>query len=362
MRWSWRIARLAGIGVYIHVTFLLLVIWVVVSSYLPHRSWLDAVDGTIFILLIFGCVVLHELGHALAARRFGIRTRDITLLPIGGVARLERMPEQPRQELVVALAGPAVNVGLAAALLGLWVLQGLPLPAIDPEGMVRGSLVPRLLAVNLILAVFNLIPAFPMDGGRVLRALLALRLDHVRATEIAAHVGQGLALLLGFLGLFTNPFLVFIALFVWMGAAAESSMVQMRSALAGIPVRHAMVTHFRTLRPEAPLGEAIQYVLAGFQQDFPVEGPSGVVGVLRREDLLRTLAERGHQTLVGEAMTTEFAVADPSEMLEAALRRQEASPCKTLPVLADGLLVGLLTPGNVGELLSIRSAVGRRRH
>ena len=136
-------------------------------------------------------------------------------------------------------------------------------------------------------------------------------------------------------------------------------MVQMRSALAGITVRAAMVTQFKTLRPEVPLGVAIQYLLAGFQQDFPVEGPTGVVGVIRREDLLRVLAERGQEILVAEAMTTEFAVAHPAESLEAALRRQQVSPCKTLPVLVDGLMVGLLTPAGVGELLSIRTAVGR---
>ena len=228
MKWSWRIGRIAGIDVYVHSTFLLLLAWVAISHYLEHQRLADAAYGLFFIITLFGIVVLHELGHALTARQFGIRTRDITLLPIGGLARLERMPEDPRQELLVALAGPAVNVVLAGVLFAILAFTS-GLAALNNVKLVGGSFLANLVAVNVALAVFNLLPAFPMDGGRVLRAFLAMRMDYVRATQVAANIGQALALMLGFIGLSSNnPFLVFIALFVWMGAAQEASMVQMK--------------------------------------------------------------------------------------------------------------------------------------
>jgi Zn-dependent protease len=220
MSWSWRIGRIAGIDVYVHATFFLLLLWEAVRGYQAHGNPAEAVAGLVFILVLFGIVVLHELGHALAARGYGIRTRDIILLPIGGVARLERMPRDPWQELVVAIAGPAVNVVLAAGIYtGLALGRGLS--TFGDSLRVGGGFLDRLFWVNVSLAVFNLLPAFPMDGGRVLRAALALRLDYVRATRIAATVGQGMALLFGLLGLLFDPFLVFIAVFIWLGAAVE---------------------------------------------------------------------------------------------------------------------------------------------
>ena len=248
MKSSWRIGRIAGIDVHLHFTFLILLGWVALSHYLQRQSWQDALSGLAFIVALFTIVVLHELGHALTARRFGIRTRDITLLPIGGVARLERIPENPKQELLVALAGSAVNVVLAA-LLFVVLFVGAELSAAKEFKLVGGHFLAKLMWVNVSLAVFNLLPTFPMDGGRVLRALLAMRMDYVRATNIAASIGQGLAWVFGIIGLFTNPFLMFIALFVWMGAAQEAGQAQMKSALAGLPVSRVMMTEFRTLAP-----------------------------------------------------------------------------------------------------------------
>src|SRR5208337_2564787 len=288
MGWSWRIGRIAGIDVYVHPTFLLLVAWVAMTHFLAHGDWTEALSGVIFILALFGIVVLHELGHALTARHYGIRTRDITLLPIGGVARLERMPEDPWQELVVALAGPAVNVVLAAGIYFALAL-GRGVESLDESVRVGGGLLDQLFWVNVSLVAFNVLPAFPMDGGRVLRALLAMRLDYVRATQVAASIGQGMAVLFAFLGLFFNPFLIFIGLFVWLGAAQEARMVQMRSALAGIPVRRAMITEFRTLRPDDTLDQAVEHIRSGFQQDFPVVEDGRLVGVLTRSDLTTAL-------------------------------------------------------------------------
>ena len=350
--WSWKLCRVAGIDVYLHVTFLMLLTWVGVSHYLQRHDVADAGAGVVFILAIFAIVVLHELGHALTARHYGIRTRDITLLPIGGVARLERMPDDPKQELLVALAGPAVNVGLAALLAGL----GTPTAWYDVQWP-GGDFLSKLLWVNVTLAVFNLIPAFPMDGGRALRALLAMRMDYVRATKIAARIGQGLALVFGFVGLFSNPFLVFIALFVWMGAASEASAALTRSVLGGIPVSQVMITRFETLAPTDTLQRALAYVLEGFQHDFPVVDAGRVVGVLSRADLVKALTTSGADTRVAAAMTSRFASAVPSEMLEGAIQRLQASGCPALAVIGDRQLVGLLTMENVGEFIMVHSAL-----
>src|SRR5438132_737068 len=311
MKWSWKLGSVAGIGLYVHATFLLLLAWVGVTYWLAGGS-AAALDGIAFILALFACVVLHELGHALTARRYGIRTRDITLLPIGGVSRLERIPDDPRQEVWVSLAGPAVNVVIAAALYA-WLLVSQTLRPLSALTMASGPFLERLLLVNVSLAVFNLLPAFPMDGGRVLRALLAMRMDYVRATQVSAHVGQAMALVFGLIGLFSNPFLVFIAFFVWIGAAQEASMVQMRTALSGIPVSRAMLTDFHTVAPDDTAKRVLELILAGSQQDFPVvdEGQAGKVGrlagVLLRSDVLKHSFRgviRRHGVEVGEHSAT----------------------------------------------------------
>jgi Zn-dependent protease/CBS domain-containing protein len=361
MGWSWRIGRIAGIDVYIHFTFLFLLAWVGLEYYFVGHRVADALYGLLFIVVLFGIVVLHELGHALAARRYGIQTRDITLLPIGGVARIERMPDNPKQELIVALAGPAVNVILALGLfIGLELGPGLvPIHEVPRFG---GEFVNQLFWVNVSLAVFNLLPAFPMDGGRVLRALLAMRLDYVRATQVAAWVGQGMAILLGFLGLIAgNPFLIFIALFVWMGAAQEASMAQMRSAMDGIPVTRAMLTNFRTLHPNDTLAQAVEDVLAGFKHDFPVVDDGRVVGILLREDLAAALKRHGANARVGDAMRRDFVTVNPREMLQTALERIQATAGHTLLVMVDGRLLGLVTAENLAQVLMIHEARQRAR-
>jgi Zn-dependent protease len=359
MKWSWKLVEVAGIGVYVHATFLLLIGFVGLSHWRQGQA-VDAIVGAVgFILALFACVVLHEFGHALTARRYGIKTRDITLYPIGGVARLERMPEDPRQELWVALAGPAVNVVLAAALFVALQLAGDWRP-LGELSVTTGSFIERLMVVNVFLAAFNMLPAFPMDGGRVLRALLATRMEYTRATQVAATLGQSTALVFGLVGFFSNPFLLFIALFVWIGAAQEASMVQMKSALAGIPVSRAMLTDFSTLVLSDSLARAIELVLAGSQQDFPVMQNGHVAGILTRADLLVALSQRGPSSIAGEVMRREFQTADASEMLETVLARLQECDCHTLPVLRKGQLVGLVTMDNVGEFLMIQAALGSR--
>lgn len=358
MKWSWRIITVAGIGVYVHVTFFLLLIWIGWANFSVRHVWNDAFKGIAFILALFLIVLLHEFGHAMTARRFGIRTRDITLLPIGGLARLERMPEDPRQELAVALAGPAVNVLLAALCLAVLAMQH-QIAGFSMASLTRGSFVGQMLMVNVILAVFNLLPAFPMDGGRVLRALLAIRMSYPKATRVAAGIGQAMAFLFGFVGLFTNPLLILIALFVWIGASQESGMVQMKSALGGIPVSQVMITDFKSLAVHDPLSRAVSFLLAGYQQDFPVTNDDGtaVLGLLTRQALVAGLAQGGENTAVGDCMEQNFEATNPAEMADAAFARLQNCNCRSLPVVRDGRLEGILTRENIGEFLMIQAAL-----
>jgi Zn-dependent protease/predicted transcriptional regulator len=366
VKWSWRIGRIAGIDLRIHATFVLLLVWVAVRDYQQERTADAALGGVLFILALFASVILHELGHALTARRFGIPTRDITLLPIGGVAQLQRMPREPKQELLIALAGPGVTVALVVILYALLRLTGQPVSPVEAAGR-EVPFLTQLMWTNVILAVFNLLPAFPMDGGRVLRAALAMRTEYANATRIAAGVGKAFALLFGLAGLFwfDNPFLVFVALFVWLGAASESTTAQFRTALSDVPVARVMIRDIRTLSPDDRLSVAAHHVLAGFQQDFPVIDNGRVVGVLTRAALLKAIAERGQGAPVADVMDRAFQTADPYEPLDLAFDRLRECRCHTLPVVSGGELVGVLTTENVGEYLMIESAMraegGRRK-
>ena len=357
MRWSVHIGRLFGIRVELHVTFLLFVGWIAVNQGLLAGEAARAAGAVALLLLVFSCVVLHELGHALTARRFGIATRDIVLLPIGGVARLERMPERPQQEIAVAVAGPAVNVAIALLLVSLMTLTGRP----TDLARLGNGLLETLLLVNVLLVAFNLIPAFPMDGGRVLRALLALRLPYLQATRIASAVGQGAALLLGVVGLFYfgNWMLAFVALFIFLAAAEERALVQTRTSITGLPVRAAMLTDFRALEPQEPLRRAIEYLMTGSQQDFPVLEGSELRGVLTRAGLVAALGRRGPDVPVAEAMSPVTCRAEAGEPLEDVVSRMRGRDCPVVPVLEQGRLVGLVTVDNVGDLLVVREALRR---
>ncbi len=360
MKWSWKVAKIGGIDLRIHATFVILLAWLALVSYRQTGTVAGAAQGLIFTIALFASVVLHEFGHALTARRFGVPTRDITLLPIGGVARLEFIPEKPKQELAIALAGPAVTLGIILILYIVVGLLGLP-ATLTNETLQHGggrALPAQLMWVNISLLVFNLLPAFPMDGGRVLRAALALRTTYLRATEAAARVGRAFALLFGIVGLFYNPFLVVIALFVWLGAAAESTGLQERSFLSGVTVDRVMIRDVETLEPTDTLDVALHHVLAGFQHDFPVVVEGHVIGVLTRGALLAGLARLGRDSRVADAMDESFSTATPHEPVARALARLRECHCHTLPVLADGHLAGVVTSDNVAEFVMIEGALG----
>ena len=358
MRWSIKIAKVAGIEVRVHLTFLLLLAWIGVSYY-RSGGGAAAVSGITLLLLIFLCVLLHEFGHAMAAKAFGIQTPDITLLPIGGVARLQRMPDDPRQELIVAAAGPMVNVVIASLLFLLpEVRQGWN--QVGNLGDPGGSLAAKVAVVNVVLVVFNLIPAFPMDGGRMLRAVLAMGMSHSQATLIAARIGQALAFAFGFLGLFGNPMLIFIALFVYLGASQENAMAQMKDVTSGVHVADAMVTELTTLRETDTIDAAIEALLRTSQVEFPVlDSNDQILGILTRESMIHALRSGGRDTPVKEAMRTCDITVHPRDNFEEAFRLMQESNCPALPVVDDGgQLIGLITPENVGELMMVRSVLG----
>jgi len=369
MGWSLRIGRLFGIDVYVHFTFLILLAWIGAASYMATGDPLAAVVGLLLTGAVFGIIVLHELGHALAARYYGIPTRDITLLPIGGVARLERMPDKPVQELVVALAGPAVNVVLAGVFFALALLVGSPAPGMAIS--FTGDVLSLLVSINIGLALFNMLPAFPMDGGRVLRALLAMRLGQARATQVAATIGRGMAIVFVMVALMPvdslgpvptgNPMLLLVALFIWIGAGEEAAAVRMRAGLAGVPVSRLMVRRFAVVDPDDPLETVAGQLLNGFQQDFPVVVGRRLVGLLTRDDLVTAMSKMPRNARVFQVMRRDVPTVSSDESAERGLSLLSRTP--VVPVTDQGELVGLLTPEHVSEFISIQrqEAMDQRR-
>jgi len=360
MSWSFPIANIRGTIVRIHVTFLILLAWVALV-FLFKGGTAEAIGALIFTIALFGCVLLHEFGHVFAARAFGIRTPDITLLPIGGLARLEKMPEQPWQELIVAIAGPLVNVAIAIVLFAM--LGGIP-DLTDPEMLTFTSLkalTARLMIINVWLVIFNLIPAFPMDGGRVLRALLAMAMPYAKATNTAATVGQIFAALGAVYALFSGNFiLLLIAMFIFFAARGESAMVSEREAIRNVTIDQAMMTDFQTLPENATLREAVNHLLAGTQHDFPVLRADGsLAGILTRQQLVRALAERGPDAPVAPFLVTDLPKVFPGTPLTRAIEILRESPTEVLPVLSadERQILGLLSAENLAELLMIRQAV-----
>jgi Zn-dependent protease/CBS domain-containing protein len=355
MLWSIPIATIAGTVVRVHVTFLLFLVWIG-GSYWRLGGREAALEGVLFILLLFACVLAHEFGHIFAARRYGIRTPDVTLWPIGGVASLERIPDKPSEELVVALAGPAVNVVIALVLI-LFLGTNLEGAAAAELENPRTSMLARLAAANIFLVVFNMIPAFPMDGGRVLRALIAMRRGHTEATRIAGRIGQIAAFLFALVGLFTNPMLIVIGLFVYLAATAETQHVAFRDGTKGLPVREAMMSKVETLAPSATLDDAVNCLIRTSQKEFPVvDGAGRPRGLVTRDALIPALRSGGPGSPVLDIMTRDIPSIRSSEPLETAMAVLNRAKAPALFILGDDdRLEGLLTPETVGELMLVQS-------
>ena len=366
VKWSILIGRPFGVEVRLHLTFLLLLAFFAWRGWSVSGTAQGALSSVLLQSMVFGCVLLHEFGHVLMARRFGIRTQDVTLLPIGGVARMASTGETPRQELLIALAGPAVNVVIAGLAFLWWVLVPRTVEGFDTSAL-KAPAPLALMIVNVFLVVFNLIPAFPMDGGRVLRAILSWRGNRVWATRVAAGIGKAVAILLGVVVLLGmagvlpihQPLLLFIAVFVWIGASQEAQAVATTSLLHDVSVRETMMTEFHVAEPFSTLREVSQWLLAGYQQDFPVVAQGEVVGMLPRDDFFRALAGSGPDTLVRDVMRADFSTAAPTESIEVVLRRAQAAEgaVLTIPVIQAGVLVGMVTPENVGEFVMVRTAL-----
>ena len=356
MPWSLTVGKIAGTAIRIHATFLLFLIWIWAAYY--RQGGADAAwEGVAFVLLLFLCVLLHEFGHVLAAKRYGVNTPDITLWPFGGVANLERIPEKPSEELVVAIAGPLVNVVIAGVLI-LFLGASVDAASLAKIDDPKVAMAAKLAGTNIFLVLFNMIPAFPMDGGRVLRALLAIKLGFARATELAASVGQSIAIALGLIGIFTNPMLVIIAIFVFIAAYGEAGHVQLLQVARGALVADAMITKFESLGPQARVRDAAEELIRTTQREFPVvDGGGRLRGVLTRDAMIKALHERGPETPVIEVMDADVPTISARSSLEAALKclTQQGKPVVGVTD-ASGKLAGLLTTENLGEMVMVRSA------
>lgn len=360
MKWSLLIAKISGIKIYLHWTFSILLIWVVFLQEQQGAGWNDTLISLAFVITIFACVLLHELGHALTAKRYNITTKDIILLPIGGLARLEKIPEKPSQEFWVAIAGPAVNLLIALILFGL-------VYAINPgsfesqlsnyEKVTLDNFLISLLLVNIFIAIFNLIPAFPMDGGRVFRALLSMQIGRLKATQVAASLGQMLAIVFALAGLFFNPFLVLIAIFVYLGAQYELEQVKYKSALSDYKVSDITMHHFTKLSVHDSLSEAVKQLLDGQEKEFIVTDNDSTSGILTRDIIIKSLSQNKLSTPLGEVMKRDIQPLSPDDTLSSVLEKMQKDKLSVYPVEDDGKLVGMIDQENILEFIMIQNVL-----
>jgi len=353
-----KLGQVSGIKIEVHWTFTLILLWVVFLDLQSGGNATSSLLNVVLILVLFFCVVLHELGHALTAKKFNIETQKITLLPIGGVAMLDKMPENPKQELLVALAGPAVNVVIAMMLLLVIPLKSYV--GLQPEEIEQllsllsfQNFLFYIFIANIMLVVFNLIPAFPMDGGRVLRALLSFKWSRVKATNIAANVGQVFAVVFFMLGLLFNPFLVLIALFIFIGAYTENKMVQQISLLTGHKVKEAMLTNITLLKPENTIQEVVDILLAGTEKNFVVIKEDNIVGILYHRDIIKQVNNRS--LLIRDIMQRSFKTIESSSEIKEIFNLITKEKTNFFPVIRDQKLVGAIDMSNIGEFILIQS-------
>jgi Zn-dependent protease len=356
MKWSLSLGRIAGIKVFVHWTFLILIGWIVIQNVMQGNTTGQILWTLAFLMALFFCVFLHEMGHSLTARRYDIETRDITMLPIGGLARFENLPDDPKQELLVALAGPAVNIVIAALLFVFVSTTGFGLESLEVGTINERNFLYLILSANFVLAVFNLIPAFPMDGGRVLRALLSFRLNRVRATRIAAGIGQVLAIGFVFIGLFYNPVLLLIGVFIFLGAQSEASFAQTRDLMQGFKVADVIMSDYKTLETDDELQKAIDMLLDGQSTRFLVMEQGEVAGTLSRNDMVKALSEEGGHARIGDIMNRELSYFDAEMDLKDAFMKMQQHRHELVLVRKNGSFAGVVDLENMQEFIMLRSA------
>lgn len=357
MKGSLKIGRIAGVNLFIHWTFLFLIAYVIVTNYRAGHNTEQTIWSLIFILSIFITVILHELGHAIAAQRFGIKTQDITLLPIGGIARLETIPEKPKEEFIVAIAGPLVNVILALITRIFITIPDTDQLTLETEGGVNaGNFFLFFFVVNVWLAVFNMIPAFPMDGGRVLRALLAIRLERSLATKIAARIGQILAVGFIILGFYYNPFLIIIGIFIMFGAQAEAEYTQTKFMLKDYKVRDVLMKSYQSIESRDTIKTAVDFLLNSQNKNFLVTEDDVPVGTLSRDEIIKALSEKGESEKIKNAMNPEVIFLDADSSLEMAFQKSQQNGSNLMPVLEKKRIIGTIDMENILEFILIMDA------
>lgn len=354
MNSSLKLFSVRGIDIRVHITFPLILIWAAFQfGVLGGGGIPGALFGVIVISLLFVLVTLHELGHSFAALNYGVPVERIVLLPIGGVAQLRHMPDNPKQELVIALAGPAVNVALAVLLGGVALLFGLPIanPLASGISLTFGAIFSYVFFYNVVLAVFNMIPAFPMDGGRVLRSALALKVDYGRATDIAVRLGRGLAVLFGLFGLLNGQFFtVLIAIFIFTGATQEGQMVKFRQRLRGYTVQQAYNSQVPILDPSDSLRAVVNWTARGLT-DFPVAHFGSYAGFLAKEQLMTALQQRGPDQTVASVMAEDIQPVSLTTDLYDVQQRLSSEGLSALPVVEYGRIVGVISGRHIQHLL-----------
>ncbi len=364
MKGTSKIGRLAGIDIFIHWTFSLLIIFIIYTSLKKGQNFSETIWSLLFVLAVFATVVMHEFGHALAARRYGIKTKDITLLPIGGLARLEKLPEKPFEELVVAIAGPLVNVALAfiTHIFIEFPTDPETLSATVADGINQNNFFLQFFFVNIVLALFNMIPAFPMDGGRVLRALLAFRLERHIATKYAARVGQLLAVGFIFIGIFYNPFLIFIGLFVIMGAQMETEYTESRFFIKGYKVRDVLMKQFISIDVNEPLNTAITSLLDSQSKIFLITENNEPIGTLNRDQIIFSLSKHGENYPIREAMNTNLIFLEVETPLEDIFELVYHNKSNLMLVIENNHIVGTLDTENLLEFLLINEVKSKKEN
>jgi Zn-dependent protease/CBS domain-containing protein len=358
MKYSLKLGRPFGIKISIHWTFLLLIAWVVIIDVQQGLNFQQIMLSVLFILTLFVCVVLHELGHSLAAIKFGSEVRSITLLPIGGMANIRKIPEKPMQELIMTVAGLAVNVVIALILLGILLTRGgLDLEQMDFKTITPRNFLTMLMFVNLFVVFFNLIPAFPMDGGRILRALFSMRMNRLKATRWAKNTGQFFAVAFVMAGLFLNPFLVVIGVFVFIGASAEYNLMKLGESIKAYSASDAMITDYMELAPEETLEKAAETLVHHHENGFVVAANGRIEGILTSNDIIKGLSNNDRGTTVREIMNADYETVAPDASLQEVFQMIQTRKIAIIPIVKNGRIKGIIDKDNIHQFIMVKNAM-----